>query len=96
MPRRRFDIDKEALIIILQDNDEPKTIEEVLLSPNKEEWRKALGDEMESMKENQVWKLVDLLKGHKSIGNKWVLIIKRKADGTIERYKARLVAKGYT
>ena len=25
-----------------------------------------------------------------------MLCIKRKADGTIERYKARLVAKGYT
>jgi hypothetical protein len=53
-------------------------------------------EEMESMKINQVWDLVDLLSGRRSIGNKWVLKIKRKADGSIERYKARLVAKGYT
>ena len=33
---------------------------------------------------------------HKAIGNKWVLKIKRKEDGSIERYKAQLVAKGYT
>ena len=33
---------------------------------------------------------------HKVIGNKWVLKIKRKEDGSIEKYKARLVAKGYT
>ena len=33
---------------------------------------------------------------HKAIGNKWVLKIKRKEDGSIEKYKARLVAKGYT
>ena len=51
---------------------------------------------MESIKENQVWKLVELSKGCKAIGNKWVLIVKRKANGTIERYKACLVAKGYT
>ena len=27
---------------------------------------------------------------------RWVFTIKRRPDGTIERYKARLVAKGYT
>ena len=40
--------------------------------------------------------LVDLSPGRKTIGNKWVLKIKRKADGYLERYKAHLVAKGYT
>ena len=40
--------------------------------------------------------MVDLPLGRRSIGNKWILKIKRKADGSIERYKARLVAKGYT
>ena len=53
-------------------------------------------EEMASMRSNYVWELVDLPKGRKTIGNKWVLKIKRKADGSIERYKARLVAKGYT
>jgi len=48
------------------------------------------------MRVNQVWNLVDLPLGRKAIGNKWILKIKRKADGSIERYKARLVAKGYT
>ena len=51
---------------------------------------------MDSMAKNQVWELVDLLPGHKTIGNKWVLKIKRKADGLIDKYKACLVAKGYT
>uniref|UniRef100_A0A2N9GDW0 Reverse transcriptase Ty1/copia-type domain-containing protein n=1 Tax=Fagus sylvatica TaxID=28930 RepID=A0A2N9GDW0_FAGSY len=39
---------------------------------------------------------LDLPSGRKSIGNKWVLKIKRKTDGSIDKYKARLVAKGYT
>ena len=51
---------------------------------------------MNSMKSNQVWDLVDLPPGRKTIGNKWVLNIKHKAHGTIDIYKARLVAKGYT
>ena len=51
---------------------------------------------MESMKINQVLELVDPPKGREPIRNKWILKIKRKAYGTIERHKARLVAKGYT
>ena len=47
------------------------------------------------MKVNQVWSLVDLPPGRKAIGNKWILKIKRKADGSIDRYKVRLVEKGY-
>ena len=49
---------------------------------------KAMNDEMESMRTNQVWDLVDLLSGRKAFGNKCVLKVKRKADGSIERYKA--------
>ena len=58
-------------------------IEEVLSSSNKDKWRNALKDEMESMKENQVWKLVELPKRHKDIGNRWVVTIKRKAGNRL-------------
>ena len=37
-----------------------------------------------------------LPKGKKTVGCRWVFIIKHKADGTIERYKAQRVVKGYT
>ena len=51
---------------------------------------------MDSMAKNQVWELVDLPPGCKTIRNKWILKIKRKADESIDKYKAHLVAKGYT
>ena len=48
------------------------------------------------MKDNDVWDLVELPKGAKPIGCKWIFKTKRDAKGNIERYKARLVAKGFT
>lgn len=35
------------------------------------------------------------MKGANIIDCRWVFKVKRKADGSIERYKGRLVAKGY-
>ena len=51
---------------------------------------------MDSMARNKVQELVDLPPRRKSIGNKWVLKIKRLTDGSIDKFKARLVAKGVT
>ena len=45
---------------------------------------------MQLMYDNQVWTLVDLPEGGKTIGCKWVF--KLKAGGI---FKARLVAKGF-
>ena len=56
----------------------------------------AMKDGLSSMDKNSMWELVDLLPGRKAIGNKWVLKVKRKADGSIDKYKARFVVKGFT
>ena len=40
-------------------------------------------------------KLVDLPPGYTTIGCKWVLWKKLKADGSIDKYKAKLFAKGF-
>ena len=53
-------------------------------------------EEIESIKKNQVWQLVDIPKDRKAIGRKWILRKKLKLDGSLDKYKARLVAKGFT
>ena len=47
------------------------------------------------LEQNEVWNLVKLPEGRKSVGCKWVFKKKHDADGTVERFKARLVAQGY-
>lgn len=96
VPRRRYEIEGESFMCASVDIDEPATYEEAVTSPNAEEWITAMKEEMSSMAKNHVWELVDLPPGRKTVGNKWVLKVKRKADGSIDKYKARLVAKGYT
>jgi hypothetical protein len=96
LPRCRFEIEGEAYMIAPHDDDEPRTVQEAFSSSAKDEWIKAMNDEIEPMKTNQVWDLVNLPPRRKAIGNKWVLKVKCKANGSIERYKACLVAKGYT
>ena len=50
---------------------------------------------MDSMVKKKVWKLIDLPPLCKSIKNKWVFLIKRWVDGSIDKLKAHLVAKGF-
>lgn len=51
--------------------------------------------ELSALMKNKTWHLVPP-QGHKNIIDcKWVYKIKKKSDGTIDRYKARLVAKGF-
>ena len=52
-----------------------------------------LSKEMQSLIKNETWHLVSKPKEVKPITCKWVYKMKRKQDGTIDRYKARLPAR---
>ena len=73
--------------MIAHEEKDPKTIQEALSGPTFKEWIKAMKEEMNSMESNHDSDLVDLPPGRKTIGNKWVLNIKRQANETIDRYK---------
>jgi hypothetical protein len=51
--------------------------------------------EYDALMKNHTWHLVPPKKGANVIGCKWVYKVKRKSDGSIDRYKARLVAKWF-
>jgi hypothetical protein len=53
-------------------------------------------EEMSALQKNKTWELVQLPKGKKTVGCKWVFTVKQTPEGKVERYKARLVAKGYS
>jgi transposase InsO family protein len=59
------------------------------------QWRAAMNSEFDALLKNRTWHLVSPQTARNIIGCKWVFRIKRRADGSIERFKARLVAKGF-
>jgi len=73
----------------------PESYAEAINDKNKEKWETAITDELTSIEENDTWELVDLPKGKRAIGCRWVFAFKYNENGAVERYKARLVAKGY-
>jgi hypothetical protein len=54
VPKRHFPIENESYMIIMQDEEEPNNIREALTCPAKERWMKAMEEEIESMRSNNV------------------------------------------
>ena len=63
----------------------PKNVQEAISSI---EWRKAMNEEMETLKKNGTWEMGPLLVGKKLVGSRWVFTIKYHFDGSLAGYKA--------
>ena len=54
---------------------------------SKEERKKSMQAEMDSLEQNQTWELVDFPKGKRALQNKWVYKLKEEEGGK-RRYKS--------
>jgi hypothetical protein len=72
--------------------EEPADVHAALADPH---WKAAMDSEYSGLMRNNTWNLVPPVAGRNLLDCKWVYKIKRKADGSVDRYKARLVAKGF-
>lgn len=77
-------------------SEEPEKYKQAISCKDKDKWIAAMNEELQDIEKNKTWSLVDLPKGRKSIGCKWVYKIKRNESGEAIRYKARLVAQGFS
>ncbi|MFV0960739.1 reverse transcriptase domain-containing protein, partial [Klebsiella pneumoniae] len=59
-------------------------------------WKHAMSDEMDALKKNETWEVVDIPDMAHLVGSKWIFNIKYTSEGSVERFKARLVAKGFS
>ncbi|GKC90774.1 retrotransposon protein, putative, ty1-copia subclass [Tanacetum coccineum] len=99
--RTRCPTDRMCLYIDAEEHElgdlgELANYKAALLDHESDKWLNAMNVEMQSMKDNEVWVLVELPHNGKTVGSKWLFKIKTDMDGAVHTYKARLVAKGYT
>jgi histone deacetylase 1/2 len=78
--------------ILSATTDEPANLDDALNDPN---WKEAMDIEYDALIKNRTWNMVPQRQGTNVIDCRWVYKIKRKSDGSIDRYKARLVAKRF-
>ena len=67
---------------------DPVSFSQAIKSANSSKWLDAMKDELKSMDHNEVWDVVELPKGCKRVGCKWVFKTKRDSNGHVEGYKA--------
>lgn len=74
----------------------PKTYQQATQQPtNKGTWKTGMQTELAALEKNKTWKIVYSPENLKTVHSKWVLKIKEKTDGSVEKIKARLVVRGF-
>jgi hypothetical protein len=86
-------VQSENFGLMLKDED-PKTREEAMNSPDWPQWQEAERQEIASMYERGVWELVPRTRGMNVLGNR-MLHKKKREMGVVVKFKARLVAQGF-
>ncbi|GJU61827.1 zinc finger, CCHC-type containing protein [Tanacetum coccineum] len=84
--------DETNEVLLLNDGEDPTSYS---MACKRDEWKKAMKTELDSIERNNTWTLVELPPGRKAIGLKWVYKVKKDPTGAVIKHKARLVAKGY-
>ncbi|KAJ9567763.1 hypothetical protein OSB04_003729 [Centaurea solstitialis] len=82
-----------SMISVFLSQTEPKKAHDAMKDPS---WIEAMQEELLQFVLQHVWDLVDLPKGHRVIGTKWIFRNKTDERGIVIKNKARLVAQGYT
>ena len=85
-----------ASLITTDISSDPKSLAEARARPDWLSWKAAMDREIATLEGANTWTTVPQPQGKNIVGSKWVFRIKRKSDGSIDKYKARLVARGFS
>ena len=74
---------------------EPKTVYEANQVDERNQWYRAINDEVKALQDNETWDLVRPPTDRDVIPGKWVYKVKLGPSGQVDKYKSRYVAKGF-
>ena len=83
-PSTRYPISE---YIMITEEGEPESFQEVQSHKDKQSWLKAMHEEMNYLNKNKTYDLVELPKGKKVLRNKWMFKLKKDCDKLV-KYKA--------
>lgn len=81
--------------ITLSEIIEAVAFEQAIESPQRNEWKVAMDEELSSLESRDTCEIVNRTEDIKCISSKWVYKIKTDPTGKVIKFKARLVAQGY-
>ena len=81
--------------ILIADEGEPESFQEIQSHKDKDYWIKSMREDMNSLWKNDTYELTKLPKRRKTLNNKWVFKLKND-DEKLLKYKTHLVVKGFS
>ena len=87
---------KDCILVANSIQQIPKSFSDVQNQPDADCWMEAINDELNSLRLNDTWDIVDKPQDKNIVACRWVFSIKSDKFGNPSKYKARLVAKGFT
>ena len=91
-PNSNTSLIQDALNILYQ---EPGSYTEAMASPFADKWKEGMDFEIQSLRSNKTWTLVEPSSSHSAIHSRWQYKAKGDKEGKIIRFKAKFVAKRF-
>jgi len=82
-------------VISIDDIIKLTTYKQTVKSPLCDKWKTAMKNEIQSLKNNNMWDIVNMPSNQHVLKECWVYKVKCDAHGQVSRYKAYWVVKGY-
>jgi len=82
-------------VISIDDIIELITYKQAVKSPLCDKWKTAMKNEIQSLKNNNMWDIVNVPSNQHVLKEHWVYKVKCDAHDQVSRYKAHWVVKGY-